>query len=86
MTGLTHRLKRRAGHLSALRAWEAACVEANRAYATWAADPSHDHYRDYLAADARVTSARRQIGPPHPATRGWAGAGTSASHGRAGSR
>ncbi|HEV3229724.1 MAG TPA: hypothetical protein VGY97_09635 [Solirubrobacteraceae bacterium] len=67
MTGLTHKLRRRSAHLSALRAWETACADANQAYTRWSSDPTNEHYRDYLAADARATRARQLVGQRDPA-------------------
>jgi hypothetical protein len=79
MTGLAHRLRRRSAHLSALRAWESACAEANRAYTRWSTDPTREHYRDYLAADARVARARQLLGQREPAPS--AGPGPAAAGG-----
>jgi hypothetical protein len=69
MTGLTHRLRRRAERVSTLRAWEMACSEANRTYVTWSAEPTREHYSAYLAADARAARARQFIGQGEIAAR-----------------
>ena len=61
MPSFARRLRTRSPHPSAWRAWEQACAEANGAYARWSADPSDEHYRDFLAADARASRARQLV-------------------------